>query len=206
MVTYLVFSTTAHIEPHTLLPKDDIGLHIEPKTIDFAVYFEDDDTMSKAFDQLTARNSFSKASWNHTYATPLRRRPIAMSIVTTLTGREWREARICIITWVTAQLNKLEQVVAPDSTGLSELPFLPVIIIQGYEWRFLAFTRSGGETVCLTLQNIVNSSSQCTGPLGRHISRLDAVFSRDVFDSCLLAGIGEMVPRGLQAVVPSACH
>lgn len=35
---------------------------------------------------------------------------------------------------VTAQLSKLEQLVAQDGGGLPGLPYLPLIVIQGHEW------------------------------------------------------------------------
>lgn len=71
-----------------------------------------------------------------------------MSIETKLTGRDWDSAKIQMSIWVTAQLNKLELLVAQDGGGLPGLPFLPLIVIQGHEWYFLAATRSKRETVC----------------------------------------------------------
>ncbi|KAI1593419.1 hypothetical protein PtrCC142_011319 [Pyrenophora tritici-repentis] len=137
----------ARIEPDSLLPKDYTGLSIESKMVDFAVYLDPDDTTHDALRQLAARDPFTTASWNHTCYPPLQKRPLAMSIETKLTGRDWDTAKIQMSIWVTAQLNKLEQLVAQDGGGLPGLPFLPVIVTQGHEWYFLAATRSKRETV-----------------------------------------------------------
>ncbi|KAI2481043.1 hypothetical protein Ptr902_08069 [Pyrenophora tritici-repentis] len=137
----------ARIEPDSLLPKDYTGLSIESKMVDFAVYLDPEDTTYDALRQLTARDPFTTASWNHTCYPPLQKRPLAMSIETKLTGRDWDTAKIQMSIWVTAQLNKLEQLVAQDGGGLPGLPFLPVIVTQGHEWYFLAATRSKRETV-----------------------------------------------------------
>ncbi|KAI1559824.1 hypothetical protein PtrEW13061_012355, partial [Pyrenophora tritici-repentis] len=115
--------------------------------VDFAVYLDPDDTTHDALRQLAARDPFTTASWNHTCYPPLQKRPLAMSIETKLTGRDWDTAKIQMSIWVTAQLNKLEQLVAQDGGGLPGLPFLPVIVTQGHEWYFLAATRSKRETV-----------------------------------------------------------
>ncbi|EDU47322.1 conserved hypothetical protein [Pyrenophora tritici-repentis Pt-1C-BFP] len=137
----------ARIEPDSLLPKDYTGLSIESKMVDFAVYLDPDDTTHDALRQLAARDPFTTASWNHTCYPPLQKRPLAMSIETKLTGRDWDTAKIQMSIWVTAQLNKLEQLVAQDGGGLPGLPFLPVIVTQGHEWYFLAATRSKRETL-----------------------------------------------------------
>jgi hypothetical protein len=133
-VAYLVFSSKARIEPDSLLPTDYAGFPIESKTVDFAVYLDSDDTTHDALRQLAARDPFITASWNHTYFPPLQKRPLAMSIGTKLTGRDWATAKIQMSIWMAAQLNKLEQLIAHDGGGLPGLPFLPVIVTQGHEW------------------------------------------------------------------------
>lgn len=148
MVVYFLSSSKARIEPDSLLPTDYAGFPIESKMVDFALYLDSDDATDDALRQLAARNPSTPPSWNHTCYPPLQRRPLAMSIETKLTGRDWDSAKIQMSIWVTAQLNKLELLVAQDGGGLPGLPFLPLIVIQGHEWYFLAATRSKRETVC----------------------------------------------------------
>ena len=118
---------------------------------DFAVYIEYDDVTHDALRQLAARDPFTKVSWNHTCYPPLQKRPVAMSIETKLTGMDWETVKMQLSIWVTAQLNKLEELVAQGGGELPGLPFFPVIVIQGHEWYFLAVTRNKSETVCLSL-------------------------------------------------------
>jgi hypothetical protein len=151
VVAYLVYSTKARIEPDSLLPMDCAGLPIKSKMVDFAVYLDPDDLMHDTLRELAARDTFTTASWNHTCYPPLQKRPLAISIETKLTGRDWDSAKIQMSIWVTAQLNKLEQLVGQDGGGLPKLPFLPLIVIQGHEWYFLAATRDQRETVRTTL-------------------------------------------------------
>jgi len=106
---------------------------------------------------------------------------------------------------MTAQLKKLEQLLAQDDGGLPGQPFLPVIVTRGHEWYLLAATRSKRETVCSTLHNIVSSVSQCTDPLGKDTSRLNTECAKGISNNCRLAGTGMMVRRGLPAMVQSAC-
>lgn len=180
MVAYLVFSSKARIEPDPLLPTDYAGLPIESKMGDFAVYLDSDDTTHDALQQLAARDPFTTASSNHTCYPPFQKRPLAMSIETKLTGRDWDAARIQMSIWVTAQLSKLEQLVAQDGGGLPGLSFLSVIVTQGHEWYVLAATRSKRETVRSTLRNIVSNVSQCTSPLKKNTSRLNTECAQNI--------------------------
>jgi hypothetical protein len=134
IVAHLVFSSKARIEPYSLLPIDYAGLPIESKMVDLAVYLDSDNTTHDALRQLAARDPFTTASWNDTCYPPLQKRPLAMNIETKLTGRDRGTAKIQMSIWVTAQLNKWEQLVAEDGGGLPGLPFLPVIVTQGHEW------------------------------------------------------------------------
>jgi hypothetical protein len=173
--------------------------------VDFAVYLDSDDITHDALRQLAARDPFTTASWNHTCYPPLQKRPLAMSIETKLTGRDWDMAKIQMSIWITAQLNKLEQLVAQDGGGLPGLPFLPVIVTQGHEWYFLAATRSEKETVRSTFWNMTGSILQSTGPLGEDTPWFNTECVRRIPDNCRLAGTRALVRRGLPAVVYSAC-
>ncbi|PVH91463.1 hypothetical protein DM02DRAFT_734165 [Periconia macrospinosa] len=139
--------TRARIEPESLLPMDYAGIRIESKMVDFVLYLDPDESMHDGLRTLAARDPFTTAAWNHTRYAPLQKRPVAISIETKLTGRDWDTAKIQMSIWVASQLNKLEELVTHEGRGLSGLPFLPVIVIQGHEWYFLAATRVQGETV-----------------------------------------------------------
>lgn len=115
--------------------------------------------MDDGLRKLAARDPFTTAAWNHTRYAPLQKRPIAISIETKLTGRDWDTAKIQMSIWVASQLNKLEDLVAHVGGGLPGLPFLPVIVIQGHEWYFLAATRIHGETVGLMSKNKYRKAS-----------------------------------------------
>jgi hypothetical protein len=121
--------------------------------VDLAVYLDPDEDMHNALRQLAARHPLTNVSWNQTCYPPLQKRPLAISFETKLTGRDWDSAKIQISIWATAQLNKLEQLVAQDGGGLPGLPFLPLVVIQGHEWYFLAANRVQRETVRAILQN-----------------------------------------------------
>lgn len=157
-IAYHSSSTRARIEPETLLPLDCAGLPIESKMVDLAVYLDPDDDTLNALRQLAARYPLTNVSWNQTCYPPLQKRPLAISFETKLTGRDWDSAKIQISIWVTAQLNKLEQLVAQDGGGLPGLPFLPLVVIQGHEWYFLAANRVQRETVRPILQNVEKAS------------------------------------------------
>lgn len=81
-----------------------------------------------------------------------------MSIETKLTGQNWDQAMLQVGIWAAAQFTKLEQLVTETNeiSGkdevVRELPFLPLIIIQGHDWNFLAAIRDPGkQTVRLVL-------------------------------------------------------
>jgi hypothetical protein len=145
-LTYTAHSTRARIESDTL-PLSCAGLPIESKMVDLAVYLESDDKTNDALRKLAARDPFNSVSWNQTCYSPLQKRPLAISFETKLTGRDWDSAKIQMSIWATAQLNKLERLVAQDGGGLPGLPFLPLVVIQGHEWYFMAATRHHMETV-----------------------------------------------------------
>lgn len=197
-------STKARIEPETLLPLDFAGLPIESKMVDFGIYIDPDDEMHDALRQLASRDPFTTASWNHTCYPPLQKRPLAISIETKLTGRDWDTAKIQMSIWVTAQLNKLEQLVASDGGGLPGLPYIPVIVIQGHEWYFLAANRERGGTVCLPPETTRNSDSQYVGSLGKDTPRFDADSTRSLPDCDCPASTWTLVRNLLSAMVQNS--
>lgn len=116
--------------------------------VDFAFYVKPDTVMMNAIQEMSIADSTSLFSVNQTLYAPLRTRPISVNIETKLTGQNWDEAMMQVGIWTAAQFSRLEQLV--DRTDVT-LPFIPIIIIQGHDWTFLAASRGPlQKTVCLS--------------------------------------------------------
>ena len=121
--------------------------------VDFAITVELSDRFKEAFNT-RFRGKMTK-SVNHTLHKPLTHRPIGVSIETKRTGEKWKEAVYQMEIWTAAQFNKLEKLMkeareirggqGAGSADASCLPFLPVIIVQGHQWKFLAAVRYPGK-------------------------------------------------------------
>ena len=118
------------------------------KRVDFCLYMQpcsraDADAISRVV------RTAPHAGINHTDYVPLLGCPISLSIETKRTGEDWKEALYQMSIWLVAHQKRLDSL----STPLSSPTFLPGIIIQGYEWYFVAATRGcareegGWETV-----------------------------------------------------------
>lgn len=134
------------------------------KMIDFVIHIEPSDRFRKAV-HARAQLITTPMSVNHTLHEPLCWRPIGVSIETKHTGRNWDDAMAQVGIWAAAQLTKLEELIreankfagkggTPENEPKVRLPFLPLIIIQGHDWNFLAATRDPGkQTVRLSFQS-----------------------------------------------------
>lgn len=120
--------------------------------IDFAIHAEPSERFIKAVRE-RAQLSTEDTSVNHTLHEPLCWRPIAVSIETKHTGQNWDDAMVQVGIWTAAQFTKLEQLIKETNEisgkhrNLQEepegqLPFLPIIIVQGHDWNFLTAVRS----------------------------------------------------------------
>ncbi|RSL45049.1 hypothetical protein CEP54_014439 [Fusarium duplospermum] len=114
--------------------KVDYVLHINP-ALDL------DASADAAVQQL--QDSVVENSINHTAFDPLRSYPICLSIETKKYGGDLKKADLQLCSWQAAQWTLLA-----DQAGdaISRLPFLPGIIVQGHEWKFVATTRTNEET------------------------------------------------------------
>ncbi|KAG7429101.1 hypothetical protein BFJ63_vAg17353 [Fusarium oxysporum f. sp. narcissi] len=83
-------------------------------------------------------------SVNHTTYSPLSNFPLALSIETKRYGGDQRKADVQTAAWHASQWTFLQSL-AGDK--ISELPFLPGIIVHAHEWKFVATTQKGKETV-----------------------------------------------------------
>lgn len=118
--------------------------HSYNKKIDYALFIDpsQDQDDSNAVDLLWHR----KGSINHTDFTPLQKRPIAISVETKRTNENLQRANIQMGVWQGAQWRVLEQLAGPEA--LAKLEFLPALVVQGHEWKFVASSYSNSKTVC----------------------------------------------------------
>lgn len=144
-------STTARIEPTSLIPLGQAGTAIKAKMVDFVIHVEPSDRFRKAVRARAQHHTTEMSVVNHTCHQPLWWSPIGVSIETKHTGQNWDEAMMQVGIWVAAQFNKLEQL-ATEANQMStkdevirKLPWLPLIIIQGHEWMFLAAIKTPGK-------------------------------------------------------------
>ncbi|KAL6366252.1 hypothetical protein LRP88_00097 [Fusarium phalaenopsidis] len=115
--------------------KVDYVLHINP-ALDL------DTGADAAVQQL--QDSVVENSINHTAFDPLRSFPICLSVETKKYGGDLKKADLQLCSWQAAQWTMLA---GQAGSAISRLPFLPGIIVQGHEWKFVATTRTNEETV-----------------------------------------------------------
>ncbi|KAI8710586.1 hypothetical protein NCS52_01558900 [Fusarium sp. LHS14.1] len=114
--------------------KVDYVLHINP-ALDL------DTGADAAVQQL--QDSVVENSINHTAFDPLRSFPICLSVETKKYGGDLKKADLQLCSWQAAQWTMLA---SQAGDAISRLPFLPGIIVQGHEWKFVATTRRNEET------------------------------------------------------------
>lgn len=147
-LTLILSSSTAKIQPKSLILSDHAGKPGESKMVDFAMYIKPDEVMLEAMRAMAARDPNELPSVNQTWYPPLLTRPIGVNIVTTRSGEGWDSALLQSGIWLAAQFARLERLVGSLDGDLDTIPFLPVIVIQGHDWHFLAASRGqNGQTV-----------------------------------------------------------
>lgn len=150
-----VISTSARISPPSLIPPGQAGTVLNSKMVDFAIHIEPSERFRRALRERAQRSALPMSA-NHTLHEPLRWRPIGVSIETKHTGQNWDEAITQVGIWTAAQLTKLEELIKEASEIADErgeasqglevsLPFLPIIIVLGHDWNFLAAIREPGK-------------------------------------------------------------
>ncbi|KAH7125870.1 hypothetical protein EDB81DRAFT_810084 [Dactylonectria macrodidyma] len=108
-----------------------------PTKVDYVLYLDADDEDASIRNEL-ARLEATEGSVNHTAFTPLAQYPIFLSIETKRHGGDGRRADVQMAAWQAAQWSFLE---SQAGDGINQLEFLPGIIVQGHEWKFVATTR-----------------------------------------------------------------
>ncbi|EXM16842.1 hypothetical protein RAB80_018293 [Fusarium oxysporum f. sp. vasinfectum] len=105
------------------------------KMVDFCVFYspEEGSEEEQAIEEICRTRPAQ--SINHTDLGDLCKRPIALSIETKRPNLELDNARLQIGTWQSAQWRSLRNDRGPSSKSLE---FLPGIIVQGHDWKFVA--------------------------------------------------------------------
>ncbi|KAJ4214201.1 hypothetical protein NW757_014736 [Fusarium falciforme] len=111
--------------------------------VDYVLYLDADEGGAYISDAL-ARLEETEGSVNHTAFTPLAQYPISLSIETKRHGGDGRRADVQMAAWQAAQWSFLE---AHAGDAVNKLAFLPGVIVQGHEWKFVATTRKNSKTV-----------------------------------------------------------
>jgi hypothetical protein len=110
--------------------------------VDFVIHIKPDSEMVERMRELAAANPEYPFSINHTNHAPLRSQPIGVNIETKLTGTGCDVANVQLGVWVAAQFTRLEQLMLAAGRDTRNTPGIPLIIIQGHNWNFLAATRN----------------------------------------------------------------
>ncbi|KAI9755117.1 MAG: hypothetical protein M1815_005209 [Lichina confinis] len=155
--------TTAEIQPKSLISLDHTGKPGEAKTIDLAICIEPDTVAIEAMRAMAARHPDMTASVNHSWHTPLLTRPIGINIETKRTGDGWDTAVVQLGIWVAAQFVKLEQLIHDFDADPNQIPFLPIVVVQGHEWYFLAASRGDFGQTNIWSKRFIGSTSDTLG-------------------------------------------
>ncbi|EKG09620.1 hypothetical protein MPH_13323 [Macrophomina phaseolina MS6] len=134
--------TTAQIKDQSLLPGSAAGLATQSKMVDFAVVLDarSDERLANLVRAKLRHDGLSAI--NHTTAEHVRFSPIAVSIETKRAAIEEDVANAQLAVWVSAHFRWLQRL----SNGGSALPTLPLVIVQGHEWKLmLAELEDGSE-------------------------------------------------------------
>ncbi|KAI8716056.1 hypothetical protein NCS52_00898200 [Fusarium sp. LHS14.1] len=110
--------------------------------VDYVLYLDADAEDACTSDAI-AKLEETAGSVNHTAFTPLASHPISLSIETKRHGGDGRRADVQMAAWQAAQWSFLE---AQAGGVVEKLAFLPGVIVQGHEWKFVATTRKDKKT------------------------------------------------------------
>lgn len=111
--------------------------------VDYVLYLDADAEDTCTSDAI-AKLEETAGPVNHTAFTPLASHPISLSIETKRHGGDGRRADVQMAAWQAAQWSFLE---AHGGGAVKNLAFLPGVIVQGHEWKFVATTRKDNKTV-----------------------------------------------------------
>ena len=150
--------TTARIADASLLPTCSTEkTTMQSKMVDFAIVIKSSFEMSKSIRDKLRNDSFNIDSINHTSVTALRCSPISISIVTKRDTLDVETAIVQLGTWVAAHFARLTQL-TKDAKEV-KMPALPLLLVQGSEWKFLLADRQEDLILILRGQCLGNTTS-----------------------------------------------
>jgi hypothetical protein len=132
--------TTAQIQDTSLLPVVGAGsntLTMQAKMVDYALIIESSGVMQSRI--LSTLRVEGKPSINHTNTEHIRFTPIAVSIETKRGAIDEDSANVQLSVWVSAHFARLRQL----SQGKAKLPILPLVVIQGHDWKMMVAEAKG---------------------------------------------------------------
>ncbi|KAI1427760.1 hypothetical protein F5Y12DRAFT_711682 [Xylaria sp. FL1777] len=138
-----------------------IGLSRGSKMVDFCIALHPQQPEPQG-NLRGLRERTTNGTVNHTDYYPLRDKLITISVESKKPGEGLLEAQTQVGVWQAAQWSLLAEQGLPD--GVSHLPFLPALLIQGSHWYFAATSRHEGQTL-LWAQQLIGTSDTALGIL-----------------------------------------
>jgi len=112
--------------------------------VDYAISLDPDRiTKRRIIEKLKADLS---PSINHTKAEYVRFKPIVISIETKRPGMDEDTAKVQLGVWAAAHMERLQEL-----SRSTDLPTLPLILIQGHDWRLKIASMNAGSVVRILL-------------------------------------------------------
>ncbi|KAL1614350.1 hypothetical protein SLS56_012132 [Neofusicoccum ribis] len=142
--------TAARISDKSMLPVSASGVAAQGKTVDYALILDtawDKDLWRRVIATLRRRDELTI---NQTEAEHVRFSPIAVSIETKRDLVEGDAAILQLSVWVSAHFRRLQQLTD------ARIPTMPLIIVQGHEWKLLLaeYSVEEGELVMYWMLNL----------------------------------------------------
>ncbi|KAH8651967.1 hypothetical protein BGZ61DRAFT_374933, partial [Ilyonectria robusta] len=118
--------------------------------VDYAIFVNPDyDTGVQVHDAIERlQRAMPEKSVNHTAFFPIRNRPISVSIETKRASSSQDKALLQIGIWQSSQWKLLANLAGPEA--VQKLPFIPGIVVEGYDWKLAATTIEGQKTALYT--------------------------------------------------------
>jgi len=137
-------STTARIQPQSLLPSWRSGTGLRSKLVDFAITLKSDDHLQAAYPNLDPLEDGLSRSFNSTSLSTILQEPIAVSIETKTQDGHNNKAIMQLFTWSIAHLERLRRLA--QSSGLADTapPALPLVSVHGDTWKLYAVSWTEG--------------------------------------------------------------
>lgn len=105
--------------------------------------------MKTAFKHLQSAAAAKVKTYNHTDYVPTARTPIAVSVETKVAGEGHESGLAQLSTWALAHFRQLSQLLSHARNTTTQMPVLPLVLVQGASWQFSAAMQDPfGRVVC----------------------------------------------------------